>query len=401
MPILCCSLTVGQTYKVLWNFGSVPNDGAGPVASLISDGAGNLYGTTIGGGSASNGTVFELSPQNDGTWNETILYSFCGCTDGYKPQAGLFMDATGNLYGTASSGGVNSCPHGTDCGGTVFELSRPSQPSEPWTYNVLYTFCSTVTGVICEDGSKPYSQLIMDEEGRLYGTTAEGGNGHDTNGFGAGTVFQLSPSAGGWIENVLYSFCQQGTGRLCNDGATPRAGVVFDSSGDLLGTTEAGGSSFMGLVYELSPGRNGWTEQVLYVSFNGNIYAPVSFDSAGNLYSTTTNRAFQLNLKHHVARSISFSTPTGSNSRAGVLVDFQRNVLFGTAAAQGTNFAGTVWQVSLAGQMTPVYDFCSQPGCTDGSAPMAGLIEDRSGNLYGTTKLGGAFSDGVVFEIIP
>jgi uncharacterized repeat protein (TIGR03803 family) len=410
MPILCCGLSVGQTYKVLWNFGSVPNDGAGPVASLISDGAGNLYGTTIGGGTASEGTVFELSPQNDGTRNETVLYNFCmlaNCADGYEPQAGLIMDTVGNLYGTTY---YSLCTTGQgECAGTVFELSPPSQPGKSWTYSVLYTFCSVVmkgTGK-CLDGSDPHSQLIFDATGSLYGTTVQGGTGHFLNGMGGGVAFKLSPGTNGWTETVLYSFCILGQGDFCNDGASPQAGVSLDKSGNLVGTTEAGGFGRMGVVYELSPGSNGWTEEVLYVSFNGGSYAPVSFDSAGNLYSTTTNRGFQFNLKHHVAHSISFSTPTGSNSRAGVLVDFQRNALFGTAAAQGANFAGTVWQVNLAGQMTPVYDFCSQPGCTDGSAPMAGLIEDRSGNLYGTTEHGGditacdGFGCGVVFEVTP
>jgi uncharacterized repeat protein (TIGR03803 family) len=259
----------------------------------------------------------------------------------------------------------------------------------------------------CLDGSDPRSQLVFDASGNLYGTTVQGGSGHFLGGLGGGVAFKLSPGTNGWTETVLYSFCVLGQGDFCNDGASPRAGVIFDTSGDLLGTTEAGGLGRMGLVYELSPGENGWTEKVLYASFNGNCYAPVSFDSAGNLYSTTTNRGFQLNLKHHVARSISFSSNTGTESHGGVLVDFQRNALFGTAAGGGADGAGTVWEVNLAGKMAPLYSFCSQPGCIDGVSPMAGLIEDRSGNLYGTTQLGGditacdGFGCGVVFEVTP
>jgi uncharacterized repeat protein (TIGR03803 family) len=404
VSILCCGYMLGQAQeKVLWSFGSVPNDGIGPQAALISDNAGNLYGTTAGGGTAAGGTVFKLSPQTGGTWSETILYNFCtqtDCTDGYEPQAGLLMDSAGKLYGTAYAGGIVDCPHGTACGGTAFELSPPSELGQPWTYAVLYTFCSEISGVVCLDGSEPRSQLILDASGNLYGTTVKGGRGHDVDSYGGGVVFELSPGSNGWTETVLYSFCQLGRGGFCTDGANPEAGVTL-SSGSLFGTTESGGLGANGLVYELSPGSNGWTEEVLYTSYNGSSYAPVTFSAAGNLFSTTLFHGFQLNIKHQNVRSISFTEATGTNSEGGVLVDVQRNALFGTAVADGANGVGTVWEVNPARQLVPLYNFCSLANCADGSTPRSSLIEDQSGNLYGTTQQGGAYGYGVVFEVTP
>jgi uncharacterized repeat protein (TIGR03803 family) len=402
--VLCCGYMLGQTQEeVLWSFGSVPNDGREPQAALISDNSGNLYGTTTGGGVASGGTVFELSPQTGGTWNETILYNFCtltNCTDGYEPQAGLVMDSAGNLYGTAYAGGIVDCPHGTACGGTAFELSPPSELGQPWTYTILYTFCSEISGVVCLDGSEPRSQLIFDASGNLYGTTVKGGTGHDVDSYGGGVVFELSPGSNGWTETVLYSFCQLGRGGFCTDGANPEAGVAL-SSGSLFGTTASGGLGSNGLVYELSPGTNGWTEEVLYTSYNGSSYAPVTISAAGNLLTTTIAHAFQLNAKHQVVRSRLFTETTGTNSEGGVLVDVQRNALFGTAVADGADGVGTVWEVNPARQLVPLYNFCSLAGCADGSTPRSSLIEDQSGNLYGTTQLGGAYGYGVVFEVTP
>lgn len=407
--IICCGYMFGQAQQnVLWSFGNTPNDGAGPQAALISDSAGNLYGTTSFGGGVSGGTaggtVFELSPQPGGTWSESVLYRFCSqtdCTDGYEPQAGLVMDSAGNLYGTTY---YSYCTTGEgQCAGTVFELSPPSPPGGEWNYNVLYTFCSVVMNGSdkCLDGSDPRSQLVFDASGNLYGTTVQGGTGHFLGGLGGGVAFELSPGPSGWTETVLYSFCVLGEGNFCSDGASPQAGVTFDRSGNLFGTLESAGVGSMGLVYELSPGNDGWTEKVLYPSFNGNSYAPVSFDAAGNLYSTTTAHGFQLNVKHHVARTRAFSGPAGKECQSGVLVDIPRNALFGTAAGGGTSNYGTVWEVNRARQLVPVYNFCSQPGCSDGAIPLAGLIEDQSGNLYGTTQQGGAYGKGVVFEVTP
>jgi len=177
------------TEQVLYSFCSVSGcaDGNTPLAGLISDAAGNLYGTTPSGGSISNcstgcGTVFELTPGAGGTWTETVLYSFCpanGCSDGAYPESGnLVFDAVGNLYGTTAFGGAyQSACGGHDCG-TVFELSPDG--GGKWTETVLHSFGNGT------DGREPLASLIFDAAGNLYGTTAFGGAD------AGGTVFELS-----------------------------------------------------------------------------------------------------------------------------------------------------------------------------------------------------------------
>ncbi len=428
--VLSCSFALGQQYKVLWTFGSVPNDGLEPVASLISDAAGNLYGTTQFGGTSTvdiGGTVFELSPQPDGTWTETVLYNFCttlgenGCLDGGSPQAGLTFDAQGNLYGTTAGGGANYCPSGYPGCGTVFELSPPLQPGGPWTESVLYSFCSVLQGNRCLDGQRPLSQPVFDASGNLYGTAAYGGN---TAAYG-GVVFELSPGPTGWIENVLYNFCTIANGDSCADGAYPAAGVTFDKSGNLYGTTELGGalhshSQGAGTVYKLSPGSSGWTENVLFVfpppaAEGAGPVGSVTFDRAGNLYSTTeyggqsnAGTVFRLSPKGDGTFSaFSFDGSNGNQPAAGVLVDSRRAAVYGTTSIGGTEGCGTVFKIVPPAQETLLYSFSPQSNYASGCVPLAGLIQDASGNLYGTTKIGGANITtcgpgcGVVFEIAP
>ena len=218
--------------------------GSGP-GTLIMDAAGNLYGTTWMGGAyytcapggppTGCGTVFELTPQADGSWVEKVLHSFGNGADGAYPDAGLILDAAGNLYGTTESGG------GPGNYGTVFELARTHANAVGWTEKVLHSFGNGT------DGSDPYAGLIIDAAGNLYGTTINGGT------YGYGTVFELTPTGGGWTEQVLHSFNNDGT-----DGANPIEGVIIDAAGNLYGTTENGGpygtSSYPGdTVFEIIP----------------------------------------------------------------------------------------------------------------------------------------------------
>jgi uncharacterized repeat protein (TIGR03803 family) len=416
--VLSCGLVLGQQYKVLWSFAGSPNDGIRPLGSLLSDPAGNLYGTTLGGGSSSVctggcGTVFELSPNSDGTWAETTLYNFCTdasngvCLDGALPRAGLTFDAKGNLYGTTSAGGT-TCQIGA-CTGTVFEISPPSSPGAAWTETVLYSFC-TNSIKSCPEGAEPVGGLAIDASGNLYGTTSIGGSGHDEENDGGGTVFELSHGAGGWAETVLYNFCSLGQGNVCPDGTFPQAGVTFDKAGNVYGTTEFGGGNSslgFGTVYKLSPGPNGWTETVIATSgqsLAGDPLGTVSIDPLGNLYSTFSNGgqgfggAFRLG-PHGGGAELSFSGNNGDGPTAGVLVDAKHGVLYGTTSG-GSQFFGTVFKITAPAQLTVLYNFCSQPNCADGAGPFASLIEDKSGNLYGATELGGANNQGVVFEIV-
>jgi len=266
------------------------DEGLYPESQLVRDSAGNLYSTAWGGGAYGNGTVFELSPTAEGGWTFQVIHSFSG-PDGVAIQAAVVIDANGNLYGTALCGGssesVTSGYLTPDCGGatgdgTVWELSPQSDGS--WTETTLYSF----TGG--DDGANPSTQgrLIFDAAGNLYGGTNNGGK------YGYGTVFELSPSAGGaWTEKVLHSF--DGT-----DGIAPSGGVIFDAAGNLYGETfgpgtylGGGGGGEMGgqLVYELTPGADGtWTETVLH-KFDDPVGSGPSmglvFDALGNLYGIT------------------------------------------------------------------------------------------------------------------
>ncbi|MBV8889526.1 MAG: VCBS repeat-containing protein, partial [Alphaproteobacteria bacterium] len=236
------------TETVLYEFCSQSNcaDGAiasqNPTAGLIMDGAGNLYGTTVNGGTiVANicndgcGVVFELTPNQQKTaWTQTVLYGFCSqfdCADGSQPTAGLIMDAAGNLYGTTSNGGDEN-------DGTVFEL-MPSQQNTTWTETVLHSF-----GSVAGDGTHPYASLIMDRAGNIYGTTFGNGIG------GGAKVFELLPDGGGWTERALYAFCSQTN---CADGGYVEAGLIMDAAGDLYGTGYQGGNQGKGVVFELVP----------------------------------------------------------------------------------------------------------------------------------------------------
>ena len=254
---------------MLHSFGN-GTDGQNPYAGLVLDGAGNLYGTTVNGGIHDGGTAFEMTPREGGGWTETVLRSFGGGTDGSAPYAGLIFDAAGNFYGTTSSGGI----HGL---GTVFEMTP--RDGGGWTETVLHSFGNAAT----QDGSTPGAGLIFDTAGNLYGTTYDGGiHGH-------GTVFEMAPrEGGGWTETVLHSFGNVAT----QDGSAPDAGLIFDTAGNIYGTTELGGIYGLGTAFELSPRQGaGWTETVLHSFGNGtdgqNPYAALIFDAAGNLYGTT------------------------------------------------------------------------------------------------------------------
>jgi uncharacterized repeat protein (TIGR03803 family) len=197
------------------------SDGAAPEAGVVFDVAGNLYGTTVEGGSYNFGTVYELTPSGS-AWTEHTLYSFRGGSDGAYPQGGLIFDSSGNIYGTSS--GTSENP------GTVFRLTPPGNG---WTYSLLHSFVGS-------DGADPQAALLMDASKNLYGTTTEGGS------VGVGVVFELSPSGGGWTYSLLHDFSGNG------DGGFPYGDLVIDESGSLYGTTSEGGSHGKGVIFDIT-----------------------------------------------------------------------------------------------------------------------------------------------------
>ena len=371
VAVSCVSATDTVLYS--FDFSGTP-DGNRPEASLVMDGAGNLYGTTYFGGAhdvefEGDGTVFKVSP--DGT--ENVLYSFAGgVADGSDPVGGLIMDSSGNLYGTATGGGANGV-------GAVFKLSAGG------TETLLHAFAGGTS-----DGANPASGLIMDGAGELYGTTS-GGGAH-----GDGTVFEIG--AGGQ-ETVLHAFAG-GT-----DGADPVAGLIMDSAGNLYGTTEQGGPSGNGTVFKISASG---AESILYAfgaGIDGRYPRSVLVrDSAGNLYGTTRDggtfgygTVFKLSPAgvESIVYSFTGGTADGANPMAGLVMDGAGN-LYGTTEQAGAYGYGTVFKVSSAGTESDVHAFGKG---TDGQNPDAALIMDSAGNLYGTTALGGTDGSGTVFEV--
>jgi uncharacterized repeat protein (TIGR03803 family) len=240
-------------------------DGGVPFAGLTLDGAGNLYGTTTGGGTAGLGVVFKLSYSPADGWTESVLHSFTGNGDGASPFSAPVFDAHGNLFGVTYSGGTYNL-------GTVYRLSP--QAGGPWTEHVLYSFRGGL------DGSNPSASLVTDQAGNVYGTTVLGGEAN------VGTAFELVRN-GGWTKTLMHSFL----GLEAQDGANPN-GMIFDARGNLWGTTVAGGLFNPGTIFELSPQGGGvWKETVAY-SFTGGTdgaypSAGLTMDSFGNLYGTT------------------------------------------------------------------------------------------------------------------
>jgi uncharacterized repeat protein (TIGR03803 family) len=373
-----------QTETVLYNFCSQPSctDGATPQSSLTFDAGGNLYGTTNGGGTFGYGTVFELSPNGSGGWNETVLYSFTGGADGANPDySPVIFDSVGNLYGTAYGGGANGY-------GVVWELSPVGRS---WTETVLYSFAND------GDGAYPQAGVIMDPAGNLYGTTTP--NSYDCS--EPGTVFELSPSGGGWAEQAIYSV------------VTCTAGLAMDAAGNIFGV----GSS---IVFELSPnGNGGWSPTVIH-TFASRYHAqgtPV-LDKAGKLYGTASPRKRSTNgmvyklspgKKGTWAYKILYSfegwqSGDGYDPVGGVVLDMAGNV-YGTTFSGGypDEQAGIVFElVAPVGKGSYAEKVLLAFNYTDGAYPLAGPILDSAGNLYGTTEYGGSSGVyGVVFEVTP
>ena len=309
--------------------------GANPLAGLISDASGNLFGTTYYGGADGTGTVFELSPESTGS----VLYSFnAPGPDGHWPIAGVTFDASGNLFGAGEMGGVDGY-------GAVFELT-PTGNGE-WRERVLHSFVNDA-----QDGTYPRASLTVGATGHLYGTTLGGGTKDN------GVVFELTETEGGsWTEKVLHSFNN-------TDGANPNASLVFDAPGNLYGTTPMGGAYGQGTVFELTPSTgHDWTEVVLH-NFNSNAtdghnpWTALTFDAIGNLYGTTSRggaydwgTAFELTRSagggwtEQILHTFDPTAGDGYEPISALTIDNSGH-LYGTTYYGGTYGTGTVFEIT-------------------------------------------------------
>jgi uncharacterized repeat protein (TIGR03803 family) len=384
--------------KVVYNF-TGGSDGGTPAAMLTFDSQGNAYGTTVVGGADGYGSIFELTPESGGKWKLATLYSFTGGADGKNPYGGVTFDAKGNLYGTTVAGGSGGACSGDGCG-VVYELS-PFRGG--WSQTVLYDFTgrndgfgpggpvvfdksgnlygttpdggSHAAGVVfglgphtngqwtphvilsCKggkDGSTgSLGALLVDDAGNLYGI-AELGGAHS-----AGVAFKLAPQSGGkWQFSAIYGFKGQ------PNAGSPYGGLIADAKGNLYGTTYFGGKNGLGSVFQLTPANGKYKESLLYsfqAAKDGN--GPLStlvFDAKGSLYGTAS---------------------AGGDPGCGC------GAIFKLSPSSGGK-----WKESV------VHNFKGDP---DGAYSNYGLTLDSKGNLFGVTALGGNQNQGAIFELVP
>jgi uncharacterized repeat protein (TIGR03803 family) len=341
--------------KPIWQYNFDGHDGYGPVAGLLRDSSGNLFGTTVYGGTINNecgadgcGVVFKLGSTGE---KENVAYKFPGVPYGMFPESLLVEDKQGNLYGTTYTGGVGF--------GIAFKVSPGGKLKN------LHTFGGGT------DGCEPYPGVILDEEGNVYGVASAGGSGEHCDG-GYGLVFEITSS--GQFE-VLHDFSFA-------DGSGPNSVLLFDSLGNLYGTTAYGGEGAgcqdnfgCGTVFKLTPQSGGtWQESVLYnfcslskcADGQRPFAGPLVRNASGDIYGTTLIGGAYMNC--------------------------------------GDDACGTVFKLDSTGRETVLYSFTGEK---DGAFPAAGLAMDSHGNLYGTTESGGAscFDNettcGVVFKVTP
>jgi uncharacterized repeat protein (TIGR03803 family) len=375
-------------------------DGSNPASQLVFDASGNAYGTTVTGGSASCGTVFQLTPSGGGQYQQSVLHSFDCFGEGKNPYGGVTLDAQGNLYGTTVAGGSGGVCSGDGCG-VVYKLTHSGGG---WTETVLYSFQDA------PDAAGPGGAVVFDGAGDLLGTAPDGGA------FAAGAIYELSQSNGHWSERVIHDFTGGADGAIGSLGA-----LLPDAHGNFYGVTELGGTSGAGTVFQLLPGSGGTWQLKTRYAFQGQPdaafpYGGLIADAHGNLYGTTyyggTNGAgavFRVGPGAGFggwrdAVLYSFQGAADGANPTSTLVFSPAGKLYGTTSAGGD--AGCECGVVFA--LTPVganhwnesvlHTFGTSP---DGAYPYYGLTPDGSGNYFGTTAAGGNANVGVVFKVTP
>ena len=379
---------LAATESVIYSF---TNSGTGyPLGSLYFKN-GTFYGTGSGNEKAADGQVFKLT-NSHGSWKEKTLLTFAG-TNGSTPYPAPIRGKDGTFYGTNSTGDAYN-------GGNVYALSRKGGK---WVGSTIWAFGGT-----SGDGAQPTSPLVMDKSGNLYGTTYSGGT------YNVGTVFELSQVNGVWNETVLFSFSGKETGWY------PYAGLLMAGSNTFYGTTQYGGDpGGDGTVFELSRSGATWKETVLYAftgaADGGEPWGMPIRDKSGNLYGTTyagggnnEGVAFMLSRTggkwtETVLHSFDSFNDDGANPIAG-LTWGPSNSLYGTTSEGGTPGypgVGIVFELAQSAGTWTETILHSFEGDSDGSYPQGGVTFDENGVLYGTTFFGGTANLGTVWMITP
>lgn len=387
------TLTQAQTLTVLHTFTGTP-DGEYPLAALIRDAAGNLYGNTFEGGNYGLGTVFKVGEAG----NESVLFNF-DTSDGAFPSQPLIQDASGNFYGVALEGAGGA--------GIVFKLSPKGKET------VLHSFQG---GLFNKNPKGPQGALLLDKAGNLYGTTISGGDSScATQGnVYCGTVFKLAKNG---KLTILHSF----TGKA--DGAGPSGSLIMDGAGNLYGTAFTGGDlectlgarPGCGVVFKLDTAG----KETVFHTFAGKAdgagpAGTLFMDGAGNLYGSASvggefggqcgvlgedlgcGTIFKIDTagKFSVVHSFNNDGSEGLGPNGGLVSDPEGN-LYGTTEISGSDgIGGTIFKLSESGELTVLFNFDGNEG---GATPFDGVIRDSKGDLFGTTYSG----KGTVFELTP
>ena len=346
------------------------SDGTFPYAGLIQGKDGNLYGTTEGGGSSFQGSIFRMTLSG----GLATLYNFTYGTSGANPYGCLVQGTNGNFYGTTYQGGTNGY-------GTLFRMTSGN----------VVTFLYSFTGGV--DGADPLAGLVQGSDGNFHGTAYEGG----ANSFGS--VFKMTPNG---AVTALYEF----TGDT--DGAYPYAGLVQGRDGNFYGTTLEGGASGYGTAFSLTTNgtlttlasfnyaNGGYPQAGLIQGTDGNLYG-TTFEGGASGYGTV----FSLTTNGTLTTLFSFGSTNGSNPAAALVQGTDGN-LYGTTSSGGTGGQGTAFRITTHGTLTTLLWFDG----LNGADPEAAMVQASDGNFYGTTAQGGTGynpsaggGDGTIFQL--
>jgi uncharacterized repeat protein (TIGR03803 family) len=390
--ILGVGASMASTTEVIYSFAG-EEDGEYADSDVAIDRAGNLYGSTVLGGDVGGGTVWQLA-RSGNDWVHSVLYSFTGGADGGEPYKGVTVDADGNLYGTAVTGGSGSCEGGC---GVAYKLTKAGNA---WSYAVIHAF----TGG--EDGSGPGARVTVDRQGNVYGMAPTGGE------FGLGTIYQLHPNASGsYSFRLIHAF----TGG--DDGATGSAGKMVLRNRHLYGAATAGGAFGEGTIFELTrDGSGGWTFNTIY-AFKGDPdaafpYGGLLFDPTGNLYGTTYyDGAHEVGAVYQLSQGSSGSwteqvlysfkpQPDVNSSISNLVADVDGN-LYGTGSEGGLG-SGGIFKLARgqSGNWVETVEHRFQ-GPPDGAFPYNGMTRGTDGSFYGATVHGGEDDEGAVYKFTP